>query len=183
MVKYNNVTVSWTEVQHIGWIVDNSSGLGCKMAISTLSWCTAWETHYIWPPVPWGGLHHNYKGTFAANDGCHWWKKRFIYVSIRTQGRISDSQVFAHSDQGKAMDEGLLILPPPEPLPDPLRQMVHHQRVLKQSVKGMEGERKCIWHSCKQVQDFRLRLLLHPSIHHFLRDMRFQPSQTWIMWI
>lgn len=50
-------------------------------------------------------------------------KKRLIYASISSQSKISDSQVFAHSVQGKAMDEGLLVLPPPEPLPYPLRQM------------------------------------------------------------
>ncbi|XP_016412021.1 uncharacterized protein LOC107743354 [Sinocyclocheilus rhinocerous] len=80
---------------------------------------------------------------------------KFIYASVGTQGRVSDAGLFAHSDLRKAMDQGLLNFPPPEPLPSsdimmpymfvgdetyplrhdlmkpyPFRQMEHSQRVL-----------------------------------------------------
>lgn len=43
---------------------------------------------------------------------------KFIYASLRNQGRVSDAEVFAHSDLCKVMDQGLLDLPKPEPLPN-----------------------------------------------------------------
>lgn len=43
---------------------------------------------------------------------------RFVYVNVGSQGRASDAGVFAQSDLRKAMDEGLLNVPPPEPLPN-----------------------------------------------------------------
>ncbi|XP_058623365.1 uncharacterized protein LOC131534485 [Onychostoma macrolepis] len=111
---------------------------------------------HIQPPKKSGSLYHNYKGRFsvlmmAVVDA----NNKFIYASVGTQGRVSDAGLFAHSDLRKAMDQGLLNFPPPEPLPNsdilmpymfvgdeayplrndlmkpyPFRQMEHGQRIL-----------------------------------------------------
>nr|XP_055051363.1 uncharacterized protein LOC129437215 [Misgurnus anguillicaudatus] len=111
---------------------------------------------YIQPPRKSGSFYHNYKGRFsvlmmAVVDANY----KFIYASVGTQGRVSDAGLFAHSDLRKAMDEGRLNFPQPEPLPNsdtmmpymfvgddayplrhdlmkpyPFRQMDHSQRVL-----------------------------------------------------
>ncbi|XP_023664998.2 uncharacterized protein [Paramormyrops kingsleyae] len=70
-------------------------------------------------PVKSGSLHHDYKGRSsvvitAAVDANY----RFIYASVGTQGSVSDSGVFTHSDLCKAMDQSLLNFPLPEPLPN-----------------------------------------------------------------
>ncbi|XP_059369556.1 uncharacterized protein LOC132107342 [Carassius carassius] len=74
---------------------------------------------YIQPPVKSGCLDNNNKGRLyvtimAAVDANH----KFIYASLETQDKVSDAGLFAHSDLCKAMDQGLLNFPPPEPLPN-----------------------------------------------------------------
>uniref|UniRef100_A0A9J8B4V9 DDE Tnp4 domain-containing protein n=1 Tax=Cyprinus carpio carpio TaxID=630221 RepID=A0A9J8B4V9_CYPCA len=74
---------------------------------------------YIQPPVKSGCLDHNNKGRLyvtimAAVDANY----KFIYASLETQDKVSDAGLFAHSDLCKAMDQGLLNFPPPEPLPN-----------------------------------------------------------------
>ncbi|XP_016398091.1 uncharacterized protein LOC107731504 [Sinocyclocheilus rhinocerous] len=74
---------------------------------------------YIQPPVKSGCLDHNNKGRLyvtimAAVDANY----KFICASLETQDKVSDAGLFAHSDLCKAMDQGLLNLPPPEPLPN-----------------------------------------------------------------
>ncbi|XP_073765400.1 uncharacterized protein [Danio rerio] len=74
---------------------------------------------HIQPPKKTGSLFHNYKGRFsvlmmAAVDANY----KFVYASVGTQGRVSDAGLFAHSDLRKAMDQGLLHFPQPEPLPN-----------------------------------------------------------------
>lgn len=39
---------------------------------------------------------------------------RFVYVNVGSQGRLSEGGFFAHSKLHRAMDEGLLNVPPPE---------------------------------------------------------------------
>ena len=41
---------------------------------------------------------------------------KFLYANVGVQGRVPDGGLFAHSDLCKAMDRGLLNIPPPEPL-------------------------------------------------------------------
>ncbi|KAK0133221.1 putative nuclease HARBI1 [Merluccius polli] len=74
---------------------------------------------YIQPPGHSGSTFHNYKGRFSvvlmAVVDAHY---RFVYVSVGAQGRLSDGGLFAHSDLRRAMEAGLLNVPPPEPLPN-----------------------------------------------------------------
>lgn len=100
-------------------------------------------------------MYYNYKSRFsvlmmAAVDANY----KFIYANVGAQGRVSDAGLFAHSDLRKAMDQSLLNVPPPEPLPNssavvpymfvgdeayplrtdlmkpyPFRQMDHDQRI------------------------------------------------------
>lgn len=43
---------------------------------------------------------------------------KFVYVTVGAQGRLSDGGLFAHSDLRRAMEAGLLNVPPPELLPN-----------------------------------------------------------------
>ncbi|KTG00881.1 hypothetical protein cypCar_00032609 [Cyprinus carpio] len=74
---------------------------------------------HIQPPAKSGCLDHNNKGRFsvtimAAVDANY----KFIYTSVGTRDKVSDAGLFTHSDLCKAMDQGLLNFPPPEPLPN-----------------------------------------------------------------
>ncbi|XP_034542105.1 uncharacterized protein LOC117814732 [Notolabrus celidotus] len=74
---------------------------------------------YIQPPGHSGSTFCNYKGRFsvvlmAVVDAQY----KFVYVSVGAQGRLSDGGLFAHSDLRRAMEAGLLNVPPPEPLPN-----------------------------------------------------------------
>lgn len=42
---------------------------------------------------------------------------KFIYAHMGNLGNVSDAGLFAHSDLCKAMDQGLLNIPSPAPLP------------------------------------------------------------------
>ncbi|XP_036436857.1 protein ANTAGONIST OF LIKE HETEROCHROMATIN PROTEIN 1-like [Colossoma macropomum] len=73
---------------------------------------------YIQPPGHSSSTFCNYKGCFsvvlmAVVDANY----KFIYVNVGSQGRLSDSGLFAHSDLCTAMHGGLLNVPKPEPLP------------------------------------------------------------------
>ncbi|XP_043074666.1 uncharacterized protein si:dkey-121j17.6 [Puntigrus tetrazona] len=74
---------------------------------------------YLQSPVKSGCHDHNNKGRsyvtiMAAVDANY----KFIYGSLETQDKVSGAGRFAHSNLCKAMDQGLLNFPPPEPLPD-----------------------------------------------------------------
>lgn len=74
---------------------------------------------FIQPPAHSGSTFHNYKGRFsilmmAVVDANY----KFLYVSVGAQGRIADAGLFAHSDFRQALDQGLLNIPPPQPLPN-----------------------------------------------------------------
>ncbi|XP_067272628.1 uncharacterized protein [Pseudorasbora parva] len=74
---------------------------------------------FIQPPANSGSTFHNYKGRFsvlmmAVVDASY----KFLYVSVGAQGRIADAGLFAHSDFRQALDQGLLHIPPPQPLPN-----------------------------------------------------------------
>ncbi|XP_048039833.1 uncharacterized protein LOC125279578 [Megalobrama amblycephala] len=74
---------------------------------------------YIQPPPHSGSTFRNYKCRFsvllmaAVDANCN-----FIYVNVGTQGRVSDAGLFATSDLKRALDNDLLNIPPPAPLPN-----------------------------------------------------------------
>lgn len=74
---------------------------------------------YIQPPASSGSTYRNYKCRFsvlmmAAVDANY----KFLYVSVGAQGRASDAGLFAHSDFKRALERGLLHIPPPQALPN-----------------------------------------------------------------
>lgn len=145
---------------------------------------------YIQPPAHSGSVWHNYKGIFsvlmmAAVDANY----KFIYISVGTQGRVSDAGLFAHSDLKKALDQGLLNVPPPEKLPGsdivlpytyvadeayplridlmkpyPFRQLDHNQRVynyrLSRARRVVENAFGIL---ANRFRVFRSTILLHPE--------------------
>lgn len=100
-----------------------------------------------------------------------------IYVNVGTQGRVSDAGLFATSDLKRALDNDLLNIPPPAPLPNsdiqfpfvfvgdeayplrldlmkpfPHRQLEMDQRVFQlPPFEGTKGCRECLWHPCQPV--------------------------------
>lgn len=145
---------------------------------------------YIQPPAHSGSMWHNYKGRFsvlmmAAVDANY----KFIYISVGTQGRVSDAGLFAHSDLKKALDQGLLNVPPPEKLPGsdivlpykfvadeayplradlmkpyPFRQLDHNQRVynyrLSQARRVVENAFGIL---ANRFRVFHSTIFLHPE--------------------
>lgn len=145
---------------------------------------------YIQPPANSGSTWHNYKSRFsvlmmAAVDANY----KFIYVSVGTQGRVSDAGLFAHSDLKKALDRGLLNVPPPEKLPNsdvvlpymfvgdeayplrtdlmkpfPFRQLDHNQRIynyrLSRARRVVENAFGIL---ANRLRVFRSTILLHPD--------------------
>lgn len=74
---------------------------------------------HVQPPAYSGSTFREDKGMssilmMAAVDANY----RFLYISVGTKDRASDAGVFARSDLRRALDCGLLHLPPPEPLPN-----------------------------------------------------------------
>lgn len=65
-----------------------------------------------------GSIYYNYKHThsivlMAICDGNY----KFIYIDVGANGRISDGGVFNKCSFAMAMDDGILHLPKPQPLP------------------------------------------------------------------
>jgi len=76
------------------------------------------------PPREAGSFFRNYKGMdsivlMALVDA----KYRFIYVDIGRNGRMNDGSVFKESSFARALNSGLLNIPPPMPLPNYLRNV------------------------------------------------------------
>lgn len=145
---------------------------------------------YIQPPAHSGSTWHNYKSRFsvlmmAVVDANY----KFIYISVGTQGRVSDAGLFAHSDLKKALDQGLLNVPPPEKLPNsdvvlpymlvgdeayplrtdlmkpyPFRQMDHNHRIynyrLSRARRVVENAFGIL---ANRFRVFRSTMLLHPD--------------------
>lgn len=113
----------------------------------------------------------------------------FIYISVGTQGRVSDAGLFANSDLRKALDKRLLNVPPPEELPRsdvllpymfvgdeayplrtdlmkpyPFRQLDHNQRVYNYRLSRV---RRVVENAfgilANRFRVFRSTILLHPD--------------------
>lgn len=114
---------------------------------------------------------------------------KFIYMSVGTQGRVSDAGLFANSDLRKALDKGLLNVPPPEELPGsdavmpymfvgdeayplrkdlmkpyPFRQLDHNQRVYNyQLSRARRVVENAFGILANRFRIFRSTMLLHPD--------------------
>lgn len=145
---------------------------------------------YIQAPGNSGSTWHNYKHRFsvlmmAVVDANY----KFIYISIGTQGRVSDGGLFGNSDLKRALDCGLLNIPTTERLPNsdvalpymfvgdeayplrtdlmkpyPFRQLDHDQRVfnyrLSRSRRVVENAFGIL---ANRFRIFRSTMLLNPD--------------------
>ncbi|KAA0722998.1 hypothetical protein E1301_Tti019038 [Triplophysa tibetana] len=145
---------------------------------------------YIQPPAHSGSIWHNYKSRFsvlmmAVVDANY----KFLYISVGTQGRVSDAGLFAHSDLKKALDQGLLNVPPPERLissdvvlpylfvgdeayplrtdlmkPYPFRQLDHSQRIFNYRLsRARRVVENAFGILANRFRVFRSTILLHPD--------------------
>ena len=67
-----------------------------------------------------GSLYYNYRGTFpvvllALADA----SRRFLYIDIGVYGRNSDGGIFSNSSICNAIEEKLIDMPGPKPIPGP----------------------------------------------------------------